>query len=398
MPVHQKEKTENKKENPVVTEVKKRRQNRYGIQVIEKPLSISEQIRFYIENGKSFMLHGPSGIGKTKRVEEIDPDFVSIVLRNGMLPEEVIGKTIYPNNDKTTSGIWTPPAWYSKLVKLCEEEPNKNHVLFIDEITNVKPTEQSLVYNLVLNNSIGPNIGKLPKNVVVVAAGNSKEESESAYNMPEPLFRRFEGHIELPLDIQTWLEWGSEARKENIEQTKIHPLVSAFVATYGNKVFYTGYDSEEPPKFAIDPRGWEQISDIIYANNGLIAKELIENKVGEEIAKSFIAFAKNPPLTIEDIIDSNYDESDIPTKYDAKYALAVSLRNATEEQVKTAREFISKYLGNELLSVFDAAWVGDNNERAILIENQQLDSKTDEIQFIKELIRLITMNIYMHLF
>ena len=366
-----------KQENIVLTEVKKRKQNRYGITIVEKPLSVNEQIKFYIDAGKSFMLHGPSGVGKTRRIEEIDPNFVSIVLRNGMLPEEVIGKQIYPNNDKTTTGIWTPPAWYTKLCKLCEEEPNKNHVLFIDEITNVKPTEQSLVYNLVLTNSIGPNLGKLPSNVVVVAAGNSKEESESAYNMPEPLFRRFEAHIELKPNIQDWLIWGSEPRKENSEQTKIHPLVSAFVATYGEKVFYTKYDSEEPPKFAIDPRGWEQISDIIYSNNGAIAKELIENKVGKEIAASFIKFAKNPPLTLDDVLEGNYDKTDIPTKYDAKYALAMGLKGATEEQVKTVREFIANNLGNEILSVFDATWVGDNNERAILIENQNIQSKAN---------------------
>lgn len=178
----------------------------YGVKVLDKPLSVNEQIKFYIQTGKSFMLHGPSGVGKTRRIEEADPEFVSIVLRNGILPEEVIGKTIYPNNDKTKAGTWVPPAWYVDLCEKCEREPDKQHVLFIDEITNVKPSEQSLVFHLVLNNSIGPNIGKLPKNVVVVAAGNSKEESEAAYNMPEPLFRRFDGHIELRPDVQLWLE------------------------------------------------------------------------------------------------------------------------------------------------------------------------------------------------
>lgn len=356
--------------------VNKSKRKGYGVQIQTAPLTVSEQIKFYINNGKSFMLHGPSGVGKTRRIEEADPDFVSIVLRNGILPEEVIGKTIYPNNDATKSGVWVPPAWYASLCDKCEKEPDKNHVLFIDEITNVKPNEQSLVFHLVLNNSIGPNIGKLPDNVVVVAAGNSKEESEAAYNMPEPLFRRFEGHIELTPNVAQWLEWGSEPSLKHPGRPKVHPLVSAFVATYGDKVFYSAYDSEEPPKFAIDPRGWEQISDIIYSNKGVIAKELIENKVGENIAASFMAFAKNPPLMLEDVLENNYDFMDIPSSFDERYAMALSLRHANEQQIPQVRKFIEKELGAEIASMFDSVWVGDNNERAMLVnELQQQEQK-----------------------
>lgn len=161
-----------------------------------------------------------------------------------------------------------------------------------------------------LNNSIGPNVGKLPDNVVVVAAGNSKEESEAAYNMPEPLFRRFDGHIYLDLDIKQWIEWGSEVSQKGENRLKIHPLVANFVATYSHQVFYSSYDSEEPHKFAMTT-WWEQISDIIYDNKGG-AREFNENKVGKEIASSFIAFAKTPQISIEDVLDRNYEAFDIP--------------------------------------------------------------------------------------
>lgn len=352
----------------------------YGIKILDKPMTVNEQIKFYIENGKSFMLHGPSGVGKSRRIEEADPDFVSIVLRNGILPEEVIGKTIYPNNDKTKAGTWVPPAWYVDLCEKCERNPDKQHVLFIDEITNVKPSEQSLVFHLVLNNSIGPSIGKLPQNVVVAAAGNSKEESEAAYNMPEPLFRRFDGHIELKPDILTWLEWGSEPSNKDESRLKIHPLVANFVGSYGNQVFYSPYDSENPPKYAIDPRGWEQVSDIIYDNKGLISKELIANKVGKKIAATFVAFAQTPPLMVEDILDKNYDYNDIPTQFDAKYALALSFRQTSIDKIQQVRKFINNNLGAEILSMFDSIWVGEDNEKAIYLaglQKQTNKKKTD---------------------
>lgn len=340
----------------------------YGVTVQFAPLSIDEQIKFYIDQGKSFMLHGASGVGKSRRIRDIDPDFTSIVLRNGMLPEEVLGKNIYPNSESTKGGTWVPPNWYTNLCEKCKKEPNKNHVLFIDEITNVKGTTQSLVYDLILNRSIGPNLGILPKNVVVVSAGNSKDESEASYNMPEPLFRRFEAHIYLPLNIESWLEWGSMPKATDPTKTIIHPIVSSFVATYGKDVFYSAYDPDNPPKYTIDPRGWEQISDIIYDNNGVIAAELIANKVGDKIAQAFISFAQYPPLTLEDILTDNYDDSEISIVFDAQYALALSLRHANFQQIEKVRNFIGEKLNGEILSAFDSIWVGDDNEKAIALD------------------------------
>ena len=357
--------------------------NLLKVTVSDKELSVDEQIRFYIDNGKSFMLHGPSGVGKTRRVEEADPDFVSIVLRNGMLPEEVIGKTIFPNHDTAKESLWMPPVWYTNLCQKCEAEPEKNHVLFIDEITNVKPAEQSLVFHLVLNRSIGPNIGQLPENVVVVAAGNNKQESEAAYNMPEPLFRRFEGHVYLEADVKEFITWGAGLRKDGLP--KIHPLVSRFVATY-SEAFYSAYDSEDPPKYALDPRGWEQVSNIIYSNKGVLSRQLLENKVGANIAANLIEFARSNFITLENVLNGDYISSDIPARYDAQLALAYSLVIVDEEHVQTVRKFIAKNLSAEILSAFDYKWVGDNEERAILLSGQKIkvfnkQAKLDEDRF-----------------
>ena len=45
---------------------KKERQG-WGVEIREKPMTINEQIKFYIESGKTFMLHGLSGVGKSRR-------------------------------------------------------------------------------------------------------------------------------------------------------------------------------------------------------------------------------------------------------------------------------------------------------------------------------------------
>jgi hypothetical protein len=318
------------------------------------------------------MLHGPSGVGKTQRVKEIDPNLTSITLCNGILPEDVIGKTIYPNGvqaDGNFSGIFVAPKWYVDICKKCEAEPEKNHILFIDEITNARETTQSLIFHIVLEKSIAPGVGKLPENSVVVLAGNNKEESGAAFNMPAPLFRRL-SHIYLDLNIMDWLLWGSELSKKyhNVpNRLNIHPLISNFVATYGEQVFYSVYDEENPQKFALDPRKWEKVSDKIYACQGVVRPELLETDVGPEISNYIMAFAKNPPLTLAEVLDGDYSKDDVPQNYDAKLALTLNLRHVEPKDMRKVRKFIEKYLGPENLAIFDSIWVGKDESRAIQI-------------------------------
>ncbi len=348
------------------------RQKKYGIVVSDEPMPVKDQINFYIQNGMSFMLHGPSGVGKSQRVKEIDPDLTSITLCNGILPEDVIGKTIYPNGvgaDGASGGFWVPPKWYTNLVRKCETEPDKQHVLFIDEVTNARETTQSLIYHVALEKSIAQGVGKLPNNAVVVLAGNSKEESGAAYNMPAPLFRRL-SHIYLDLNIKDWLEWGSEHSKSHPEDTdrlNIHPLVASFVATYGQQVLYSEYDEENPGKFALDPRKWEKVSDKIYANKGVMRREILEADIGPELAASLLSYAKNPPLSLEEVIEGEYTREDIPTGQDARLALVLSLRHATPKQVGKVRQFVESQLGPENRAIFDSVWIGKDDARAVQI-------------------------------
>lgn len=341
-------------------ETPKKKTYGYGVTISTDKQSIDDQIKFYVENGKSFMLHGASGVGKSRRVKEIDPDCVMIQLRDGILPEEIIGKTAYEKD----RSVWLPPTWYTSICNICAKDPYKNHVLFIDEITNVKPYEQSLVFHIVLERSIDGSVGRLPDNCVVVAAGNSIYESDAAHNMPEPLFRRFNGHINLPLSVDAFVSWGCQLNDEG--RPKVHPIVLAYVASH-RQLLHSKYDSEKPPEFAIDPRGWEQISDIIYANDEVIRLELIENKIGHDNAIDFCNFAKTPLITIDEIMNNDIDTRKIPTDFNAQHVLCLTLRVATEEQVPKVRKFIKKYLGGEHLAHFDSIWAEGNDERALLI-------------------------------
>jgi hypothetical protein len=185
-------------------------------------------------------------------------------------------------------------------------------------------------------------------------------------------------------NIPEWLEWGSEDSGKGDGRLKIHPLISNFVSAYGMDVFYTNYDRDNPPKYVLDPRGWEQVSDIIYDNNGVLAKELIENKVGTAIATSLIAFAKKPVITLEDVVNENYFVNEIPSSPDGKLALALSLRYADKDEVGIVREFIRDHLGEEILATYDTTYVGDDSEKAIFINRLEVERRLDEERRLSE--------------
>ncbi|MBD5388704.1 hypothetical protein HDR63_00415 [bacterium] len=353
----------------------------YGVTIERAPMSVREQMAFYVNNGQSFMLHGPSGVGKTDRVMAIDPDLTAVPLWNGVLPEDIVGKVIYPTGASlplttgradggnpfdgaptvlTGGGQWVAPDWYNVLCRKCAATPDQKHILFIDEVTNARPTTQSLIFHIVLKGSIGPSHGPLPSNAVVVLAGNEQADSGAAYNMPAPLFRRMAGHIHLKLNMADWLEWGAERRRDG--RPNLHPLVAGFVANNSN-VFYSAYDEEKPQKWAVDPRGWAQVSDMIYANNNVLRSELLENKIGPENTAALIAFAHAPMITLDDIVSGTANPSMVPRTFEGQLAMAGGWTRATDDQVVKVRNFIEKYMLPEIRAVFDSMWAGNDINR-----------------------------------
>ena len=197
------------------------------------------------------------------------------------------------------------------------------------------------------------------------------------------------GHNYLTPNVAEWIEWGSKKNKKYPDEQNrlnIHPIVSSFVATFGDKCFYTPYD-EEHPTLVMDPRGWAQISDIIYDNKGHIRRELLESKMGKELTASFMAFAQHPPLSAQKIINGEYEGGSIPQKPDEKLAIVYGLRYVEERHLKKVRKFVYKHLGAECCETFDVVWSGGDAERLAFI--QQIDPKmrkeiAEESRAIKE--------------
>ena len=370
----------------------------------------TEIIHNWIEAGESVLLRGPSGIGKTERIRSLYPDLIYMKLTNNMFPEKVVGSV----NLQTGQSIPPDFAKAAIMQEATEEErkmveknlqsifdiadkvyersktSDKKVVIMLDELLNVKPAVQSLVYTLVLNRMVEIGKGlKLPKNVVVVATGNQKKYSSVAEDLAEPLEKRFDHILDMEPKVGEWIT-------EYAIPKQLHPAVIGYILSkYNNSgkseaIEDIGYFYEEPDVGekhldangckgrTNDPRGWTSISNTLYnfernleagRYEGKDVKDIIQRSIASKLrmewASEFFNFYNLPTLTPEEVtqgMGKGYTQADLPRDISERFAYMTALITADEKQVKDCREFIRKHCDPEYLSIYDICWAG-NDER-----------------------------------
>ena len=326
------------------------RENPYHFDM--KTITEEEIIKGSIDSNIPVFLHGMSSDGKSDRVKEIDPHSITLYMENVSL-DGFVGKTVY--HQEQGKMIDLPPTWYERLKKICEQEPNKNHILFLEEFTNATPSVQGKVNDLVLERVLD---GKwpLPENVRIVAAGNEVEDSLAANPLTETVFNRF-AHVYIKTTPENWLIWAKEHH--------IHPAIYSYIAYRRDHSLRTKYDGKKPNA---DPRKWEMASKMLYQTNN---PEMLRSLVGEEIAEDFISFCKKSVITIEDVLTGNYKVEELKFFNTAeKYATVMALAQVDEEHVETIRDFVEQF-GKEYSTIFDVLWAQEREDRQNILAGIQ---------------------------
>ena len=330
-----------------------KRRNPYGLNFGQ--VSEEDIIKGAIESGVAVFLHGRSSEGKSARVKQIDPECVIIYLRNAT-PESLNGKSVY--NSETGEMIDVKPTWLKKLEDNCEKEPDKNHIVFFDEITNALPSIQGIAFNIVLDREVN-GMWKLPENARVVAAGNDMKDSLAANQLAEPLFNRF-AHVYIETTVESWLKWASE--------NNIHPAIYAFIAYKKGEVLRSQYDGEKPNA---DPRKWEMASKMLYKTN---SPEMLRALIGEDITREFCQFCNQRVITLEDVLKGKYTDRDLEMNTSEIYATAMGLSQVDEENYEKVREFVLK-LGKEPCALFESLWAHGDEDRMEIVAETRLANK-----------------------
>ncbi len=336
---------ENKSEYDEVKQVElqvEKRKNPYDLNF--NKVSEEDIIKGAVESGVAVFLHGPSSEGKSARVKQIDPTCEIIYLRNAT-PESLNGKSVY--NQQTGEMIDVQPTWLKKLQEKCKNEPDRYHIVFFDEITNALPSIQGIAFNIVLDREVN-GIWKLPENARIVAAGNDMKDSLAANQLAEPLFNRF-AHVYIKTTTESWLNWASEYN--------IHPAIYTFIAYTKGAVLRSGYNGEKPNA---DPRKWEMASKMLYSTRN---PKMLRALVGEDITREFVAFCNQEVITLNDVINENYNYRDIDfLNTAARYATILGLSQVDEENLEKVRNFAIN-LGKEFGAIFDSLWVHGDESR-----------------------------------
>ena len=333
-----------------------KRRNPYGLKFGQ--VSEEEIIKGAIESGIAVFLHGPSSEGKSARVKQIDPDCVIIYLRNAT-PESLNGKSVY--NQATGEMIDVKPSWLKKLEEKCEKEPDRFHIVFLDEITNALPSIQGIAFNIVLDREVN-GIWKLPDNARIVASGNDMKDSLAANQLAEPLFNRF-AHVYIKTTTESWLKWASE--------NNIHPAIYSYIAYKKGETLRSKYDGEKPNA---DPRKWEMASKMLYATG---SPEMLRALVGEDITREFVQFCNQQVITLDDVINGNYTDREVQALNTAeRYATTMGLSQVDEDNLDKVRSFIIK-LGVEFCAIFDALWTHGEERRLERLAEAELAIKSE---------------------
>ena len=328
-----------------------KRRNPYGLNFGQ--VSEEEIIKGAIESGVAVFLHGQSSEGKSARVKQIDPTCEIIYLRNAT-PESLNGKSVY--NQATGEMMDVPPTWLKKLQEKCEKEPDRYHIVFLDEITNALPSIQGISFNIVLDREVN-GIWKLPDNARIVAAGNDMKDSLAANQLAEPLFNRF-AHVYIKTTTESWLKWASE--------NNIHPAIYSYIAYKKGETLRSKYDGEKPNA---DPRKWEMASKMLYATG---SPEMLRALVGEDITREFVQFCNQQVITLDDVINGTYTDKDIQALNTAeRYATTMGLSQVDEDNLEKVRGFVTG-LGAEFGAIFDALWTHGDEERLERIAEAKL--------------------------
>jgi hypothetical protein len=312
------------------------------------PSRLKSMIAHCTERQRPIFVSGPPGIGKSDIVAEVArmqkrplidirlplleatdirglPHLVDVTIRdkdgnvvvneNGVALTEKIFKWSNPSDLPT--------------------DPNSRALVFFDEMSAAPPSVQAATYQVILNRKIGTY--ELPKDVVIVAAGNRVKDKGVAYNMPTPLANRFI-HATLATDFDDWQEWAMKNR--------VHKDVVGYLTFQPNELF--DFDPRRESYAFATPRSWSFVSELLYERgaNGEyndthlpteVLGDLIKGTVGEGPAIKFMTYRKqaaNLPNARE-ILRGNVTKLQVKN-IDVVYALSTALVYELTDDVQKA--------------------------------------------------------------
>ena len=287
-----------------------------------KSSKVIDTLKVCIAAKQPVFLWGPPGVGKSDVVAQIARElgYKLIDIRAVLLdPVDLRGLPRIENGES----VWSTPAFLPK--------GKGKYLVFLDELNAAPPLVQAACYQLVLDRKIGEY--ELPKDAVVVAAGNREGDRAVTSRMPSPLANRFV-HLDFDVDVDDWIRWGlsNGVRTEVLAFQRFRPaLLHQFDPQKNEKAFPT-------------PRSVTFLSRLMDASNGDIDYDLAKGVVGEGYASEFIGFLKIfKSLPDPDMVLMAPSKAVVPTDPATLYAICGAVATkASDQNMKNVVEYANR--------------------------------------------------------
>jgi len=156
------------------------------------------------------------------------------------------------------------------LTDLEEDVPT---ILFLDELTAAPPEMAVSCFQILLEHKFGEL--NLPKNTLVIAAGNSEDDKAAAFPINTATADRLL-ICKVVCNTEQWLNWASSCKIETYkgsgEYTIIHPSVISFIKQH--PYILSQSDDFDNVK-RCSPRAAQRVSEVMYAAEHLSSAELM---------------------------------------------------------------------------------------------------------------------------
>ena len=209
------------------------------------------------------LLIGPPGIGKTQIMEQIAAEenvgLVSYTIthhtRQSAIGLPFIEKRVYDGVEYTVTE-YTMSEILGTVYTLMEKTGLREGILFLDEINCVSETLAPMMLQFLQCKTFGNQ--KLPEGWLIVAAGNPPEYNRSVRDFDVVTLDRVK-HITVEEDFPVW--------KEYALRKGLHGAVISYLDLKKDN-FYRIENSADGMRF-VTARGWEDLSEILYAYEAL---------------------------------------------------------------------------------------------------------------------------------
>lgn len=252
-----------------------------------RPSEVSQVIGHFANMAKkrSLFIWGPPGISKSsviaQKAAELGYGFVDIRLSQ-MDPTDLRGiphptKVIDEKTGKEVSGM----AWSAPLV--LPRDPEAKVIILLDEFNSAPQSVQAAAYQLILDRKLGEY--EVPKNCVIIAAGNRETDKGITFRMATPIANRFV-HIEMTHNFDDWQEWALKS--------KVNQFVVGYLTSMKHELF--DFQPGSASRGFATPRTWEFVSDILKDSENipeLVLLTMVSGAVGEGVAAQFMEYRKN---------------------------------------------------------------------------------------------------------